>query len=1181
MKPARLLLLTLGLILGLGAVVVGVGLTPAVQRWALLRAAASRPELKLAVAEVSVGFSRLSLAGLALEQNGLRVNLGRLDADYSLFDLVFRRRLQIQQLTASGLLVDASRLAPARTQAAAAAGPLAAPGLLGQIQLPVALLVENVRLEGRALLPGTSSVAAEYKITGGHFAPGQEGSLQLIGTMKDSAINATVAGLRAQLSLRATQTTANTFSRISLTAVVDATGRTISGETQLKLAAELSRDAAGEKYSLSVDTLLGGAAENVLAGQATLPLGRRDFTGQWSLKARTAQLKPFFLGGALPEFRAAGEGRFVYAPATQAVSLQGKIDVAASHLETIAPALRVLGAVKCSAQFDLDAAGAVARIHQLDVRLEGDQPVLELHAASAAELNFKDKRLQVGPTGIGEALDLNITGLPLAWVGQFFPGVEITGGLITGRMTVTAETDRLRARVSQPLRLAGVTIAQGGQVLLNQADLSLTAEALLTAQDLAVTISEFSGKTPAGDTFLVSSHLLLPVAPSPSVALTANYSADLPQLLAPWLPLGRVKVVGEVDLTQSGEKIAVQRLLTTVTDGQDAVLFRAQAQHPFTLDLAARRAVLESPGPADLLQLTLGHIPLARLPLDLPGTRLGGWVERGELILAADGEKLILRASSPVSLTDLSLSQDGRPVFTALRLAARPSVEMSGPAALKVQTGDLTLQSAAGASLFAGKGEITRTKETGLRGAITFNFSIPALATQPLFAAAQAVTAGQGSGEIRLALGEASQVEARLTINGLVAREQGLMLPVANLSFRAVAQNNGEISIQAPLLLDRGGQRSDLNFSLELKPEGPGYGVVGKLTGEQIELADALSLAGVFLAPAAPEGPEPVRTGVATPEARDGIAAWSRFSGTLSLDVKSVTHGTDWAMTGLTGLVKLAPSRLALEKLEAAFGEKSHFAAKAAITYQAGAVPYALTGDFSLNEFDAGKFFKALEPAKPATLEGLFNVQGQFTGEGPTLVRLAEHTRGNFALTSRQGVFRGLQRTSNRVSLSSKAVELGASVLGSIFGTQKVTRAAEKIAGSAYFVDQLAQSLGELNYDQFSVKLVRDTSLNVTLEDISLVSPEIRLVGQGTVTYEADKPLLEQPLNSTLAIAARGKLEQLLGKLKLLDGTRDELGYAKTNQPVTLGGSLAKPDPTAFFTRIATAKISEFLAPEN
>ena len=214
-------------------------------------------------------------------------------------------------------------------------------------------------------------------------------------------------------------------------------------------------------------------------------------------------------------------------------------------------------------------------------------------------------------------------------------------------------------------------------------------------------------------------------------------------------------------------------------------------------------------------------------------------------------------------------------------------------------------------------------------------------------------------------------------------------------------------------------------------------------------------------------------------------------------------------------------------------------------------------------------------------VEGLFSVAGHFTGNGETLAQTLERARGTFELSGRAGIFRGLQRTSNKVSMTSKAIELGASVLGSIFGSAKVTKAAEKVAGTAYFVDQLAQSLGELNYDQLSVRLVRAKSLNVTLEDFILVAPDIHLLGQGTVTYIADQPLLEQPLSVTLALAGRGKLEQLLGKLRLTDGSIDELGYAKTSLPVTIGGSLARPDPTAYFTRLATAKLGDLLAPEN
>jgi hypothetical protein len=1182
MKSVRPFLIVLGVIAVLCAALVAVALTPGFQRWAVRRAVAARPGLQLEIARVSAGWSGISLGGVAFRRNGLTVKLDRLDADYSLGQVIFGRRLQIHQLTASGLLVDASKLSPAKAQAAAAGAPAAAPGLLGQLQLPVELVLDDVRIEGRALLPGSPAIETDYKITGGRFAPGQEGSLLLAAALKNPAADADVSVLNVQVSLRATQTPLKTFSRVGLTAVVDAAGRSISDQSQLKISAELVRDSAGENYAVSADTLLKGTAENVLTVKAVLQAGGKEYSGQWTLKARAAQLQPFLLGGILPEFTAHGEGRFTFNPATAAASLQGSVDADASHLELIEPALRAIGPVSLSARFDVAEAGGIAQLHQLDVKLAGEKPVLELHASSAAELNFKDRRLQVGPSGPGEVLDLNVIGLPLAWIRPFVHEVDVSGGVLSGRFAVTADSDRLMLRAVQPLRVDEVSVVQRGQLLLDKASLTISAEATLTAQELTARVSRLSLKTPAGDSLTAQATVVVPVAPAPAIAVTANYSADLPKLLAPWLQLGRLQAAGDADFTLAGSRVDLRRLSATVNDAGGALLLKVAALRPFSLDLATRRASTTQAGAVDLLSLGLGRIPLDHLPLNQPDAKLGGVVEQGEFVLAADGEKLILRASTPLVLSGLSLDQGGQAALSALRVEARPSVEVTGHASVKGQTGEVTVKTATGVTLLSFKGEATRTVESGLRAALTFNLEVPALSTQPLFAGAQAVTAGRASGEIRASLGGANQVEARLTINGLVARDGGQTLPVANLSFRAVAQNDGRISVQAPLLLDRAGQRSDLSFSLDLVPARGVFGLDGKLTGEHVELADALSVMGVFLASAAPGDPAPAAAKAPTGKVTaDTAPAWARFKGTLALDVKSVTRGSDWAMTGLTGLVRIEPAQITLEKLEAAFGEKSRLAAKGQLHFTAGPMPYELGGDFSLDEFDAGKLFKALEPAKPATVEGFFSIKGHFTGGGETLDRTLERTRGSFELTSRQGVFRGLQRTSSKVSMTSKAVELGASVLGSIFGSQKVTKAAEKVAGTAYFVDQLAQSVGELNYDQLSVKLVRDDALNMNLEDISLVSPDIRLLGKGTVTYAADKPLLEQPLSASLSLAGRGKIEQLLGKLKLLDGNRDELGYAKTREAVTIGGSLAKPDPTAFFTRIATSKIGDLLGTDN
>lgn len=1189
MKLARPLLVFLGIAVVAGGIVAGLALTPAIQRRAVLRAAAGQPGLELGLGRVSAGFSRFSLREVSLRRNGLKVELERLDGRYSLLDLLVRRRLHLRQLTAEGLQVDASRLTPSGTRAAVAGAPAATPGLLGRLQLPFELVLDDINLSGRALLPGAAGrapVEAGFKLTGGGFAAGREGTLQLAAMLKNPVADAPVASLNTRVSLRATQTAARSFSSVVLTAVVDAGGPGIAEHSQLKITAGLEKQNGGEAYTVSVDTLLRGTTENLLNVQAALAATGRAYEGRWTLKARTAQIDPFFLGGTLPEFDAHGEGGFSLDPATGGINLQGRLEAGVSRLEAIEPAWRAIGPVRLKARFDVAETAGLLRLNELGVALSGAAPVLELTATGAAEFNLKDRRLQVGGNAEGEVLRLSLPGLPLAWVRPFVSAADISGGMITGEFVVTAGKDRLVARSTAPLRIDTVSVVDRGQLLVARAGLAFNAEAVLTAQDVALRMTGLTVTTPAGDTFSAEAGVTFPLAANPPFAVTANYHADLPTLLAPWLPLGHIKAAGEADFTLADGKIELRGLNATVTDAGGLTLFQAAALRPFSLDLATRRAVTAAGSGSgqgvDLLRITLGRLPLDRLPLGQAGAKLGGVVEQGVFVLAAEGDRLTGRAVSPLRLADVSLAQDGRPALAGLTVEMAPAFELNSRTSAQVRTGDVIIRTASGASLLTLKGETTRTSGVGLRGSLDFNLELPALSSQPLFAGAESVTSGRATGEFRAALGRAgSQVEARMTLNGLVARDDGQTLPVANLSFQAVAAGNGSISVQAPLLLDRDGQRSDLNFALELTPAGRSFALDGRLTGDRVELADALAVLGVFLATAEPgrAGAEP--SAPAPRVVADTAPAWARFTGRLLLDIKSVTSGADWTMTGLTGLVTLDPAKVSLGNLAAAFGEKSRFDARGGVRFTGGAKPYVLEGDFSLTEFDAGSFFKALEPAKPATVEGLFGVQGRFAGDGETLARTFEHARGAFELTGRQGVFRGLQRTSGKVSMTSKAVELGASVLGSLFGSEKVTKAAEKVAGTAYFVDQLALSLGEINYDLLGVKLTRGESLDVTLEEISLVAPEIRLIGRGTITHVADRPLLQQPLTASLSLAGRGKTEELLGKLRLLTGARDDLGYARTRETLTLGGTLVRPDPTAFFTRIASAKLGELLAPEN
>ena len=78
MKPVRILLVILGVLLSVGGVALGLALTPSVQRWAVLRAARDVPGLKLELASVSAGFSGLTVSGVKAEHRGIPVEVARL-----------------------------------------------------------------------------------------------------------------------------------------------------------------------------------------------------------------------------------------------------------------------------------------------------------------------------------------------------------------------------------------------------------------------------------------------------------------------------------------------------------------------------------------------------------------------------------------------------------------------------------------------------------------------------------------------------------------------------------------------------------------------------------------------------------------------------------------------------------------------------------------------------------------------------------------------------------------------------------------------------------------------------------------------------------------------------------------------------------------------------------------------
>ncbi|MBA4138177.1 MAG: hypothetical protein C0518_12745 [Opitutus sp.] len=1184
MKLVRPLLFTLGAILLLVVAAFALALTPAVQRWAVQRALASQPDVKLEFAHLAAGTSGAELREVTFERQGLRVRVASLETDYALWRFVFQRRLEIPRLVAKGVEIDASQLTVAETRAGAAGAPAAAPGALGQVQLPWELVLGTLDVRGRALLPGVAGQPAtpvDFEITGGGIAPGEEGAVKFRASLQDTSAGARVTALHTSGELRVHETAQRSFDHVGLTLVIDAEGPRIAQPNQLKLAATLASSAGAATYALTVDTLQAGESENLLKLDATAPTGESRFTGRWAVQAQQSQLEPFFLGGALPKFTVTGAGTFALHPGTGATALEGKLDGTTAALETLDPALRALGTIRWGAQFDVAAEKSVVAINRFAARIDGDRPVAAFESNRALTLDLERRQVQLA-AGTGEVGRLKLQGLPLAWIRPFVSAVDLSGGAVTGEFVVAGDTRELRISSVAPLQVAGVNIVKNGALLLDRADVGLSLEAALAPERAAVQVRDFALTTPAGDHLRGELDLASPLAgESRAVTVRVRGDADLPRLLEPFLPLGHLRGSGEADLSYSPARLDVRAFRSELANGARQKLFSAVGTKPFALDLHRLQLVPTSTDEVELARVNFERIAFDQFPAWQARFPLQGELAPGGFVVAAQGQRLFFRPTAPVRLANLTLESNGHRVLDGLGVQTTPTVEFASLTDWKIADGATVLRDRNGVELLDVNVEATAGAE-GMRASASFNADLAALGGQPVLASLQALSAGRASGEMRAALnGRAVQIEARSTMNGLVAREGNQALPVANLSLRAVRSAAGEIKVEAPLLLDRLGQRSDLKLTVSAVPQGGVTVIDAQVAGEHLELADALAL----LAFAGGQGSAPSATAPSAPaigaprspsQVADAKPFWSGVRGDVTVDVKEIVRGPEWTMKNFAAALRLDPAAVRLEKLTGAINEKGALGGRAELAFRAGAQPYALTGEFTLSEFDVGALLKAFDPDKPPTLEGIFAVAGKFSGTGRTLDDTLERTRGSFELKSQSGVFRGLRRTSEKVSVASKAVEIGAA-LGSLFGSSKVKEAAEKVAGQTYQVDQLAQALAELPFDQFVIRANRDERLNFQVEELSLLSPEVRFNARGTVNYVEGKSVLEQPLNLGFQLAARGKVEQTLNRLRALDGTKDELGYSKAKNLGAITGTVSRPTPNELFQRLLESKVGDFL----
>ena len=1220
-KTVRFWLIGLGAAVTLAALILGIALVPAVQRWAFLRIAARPPGRRLELERVTIRPGFIAIHNLHAEEAGVRVVVADATFEVSLWQALVHRRLVVRSAQVSGMRLDLTASAPpavapgrvsardivgvvaagtgfnAGSASGSATPPAARPlfdGIFKHLQLPCEMVLDSCSLDADVLIPRAASPSTEarVKLTGGHFGPGREARFDFAATIRHPGPGSPVDQIEARGVLTAVLGEPTVIERLGIHFDAAATGPFLSVPARLQGDALLARTAAGETYSASLNSFERGAMNRLLALDSDYVAGSSRLTGSWQVQANNREIAPFAFGMSLPDFSVSGEGHFEANFTTLDVSLAGRLTGDANRLEMVDPRLSELGTLGVAAAFNVEFGRGELRVTELGVDINGPNPVLSLHAVQAFTVN-----LRTGETSAAgaqrELLQIALDGVPATWARPLFPGFEVSGGEISGQLVAALHGARqLWLRTASPLSVRGFAMNQTGWLRLPSADIRLDAEVEYSAAETRLRVTDLGLTARAGDRFGGRGELIVKSGKdSPEISLRADFDASLPTLFNGYVPVGGLTAAGAVALSQSGGVVQVDRIEAQVRAADGHSLLDLSSTGAFQIDPAHLQVLTVGGAPGEVLRMKYGRMPVRVAPAGLGAFQLDAELAAGQCVVRTEAEGLRIALAGPLRLEKVSADVGAQAWLRNVTVEIEPTLGYSSQGAV-IEFAGLRVKNAAGDNLVSAQAAATVGAELDhpkIQGTATFDLSVPALAGQPILGGLEPPRQGKLTGDVKFAFDDDLLAEGRLTINGLVSPDGGEPLPVANISFRAGLNDRGEIAVQSPILIDRAGERSDLTFGATLRPAAGGRAIDARLTSDHLVVDDLLMMARAFPAGAARSvkggnrlvaAPTAEARGTAMGDpAAPAAAAWAGLVGLVQLDLRSIVYGRYPEIVGLKGRAMIESQRLAAENLTALLGkDASPVRLSGEVRFVAGeAQPYKSKLDLEVKDFELGLLFKLADPGKVPTIEGRFDIRARAGGTGRSLLDLAAHTGGDLFLQSRKGVSRLLQRLPPAPAKSSGIVSSVANTAVRVI--DNIGEKVGKIVSYTDSTDEIAGMLSEVPFDQLNVRLSRDQSLNTRVTEFSLVSPVIRLQGEGLVTNEPGKPLLAQPLKLTLRMGVMGTVEKAMTQAKapMLSTERDELGYLKSTEIFDVAGTPDKPDSSQLYTMVARSMIGKLL----
>lgn len=633
-----------------------------------------------------------------------------------------------------------------------------------------------------------------------------------------------------------------------------------------------------------------------------------------------------------------------------------------------------------------------------------------------------------------------------------------------------------------------------------------------------------------------------------------SFNADLPhpEVLAPELvQLRGLSLQGEINGSAEGSAFSLETAdIEAAFKGTQVA--SVKLKQVLTLGSEQKFA-------GQLMQVDLISLPLAWLnPWLRGGMQLSGAPLSAQIVLSGEQSgALEVKTLAPIEFGAFSLAQDRQPLLENVTVRINPTIRAEADQTIRYDLGDFQLLDRYGAvisgTVRGSKSERTAASPlAGLQTKARLDIGLAELLQQPVLAGSASVLAGQA--RLELDIDGAAEYPAQLqaAITGLRARD----LPGSRQDYQLAAQlkqsSSGGYALGSNFQAGSENRPSTrLQIGGQVYPERQALLFKVSLTSPRVAQSDINLLMAALKANepevSAPTPSTPRAASTSTPVAAAASARppWADLDGEVTIKVDELTLQSGQVLTGLNAQAKISEALLSVKDIAASL-KGGGLSGQAQVTYDPSLNrAYTVASSFVFKNFDPSLFSQ--KSSASFLIKGLFDGQFKFAGAGATLEAALDDFEGDLMITGRDGVL-----TAFELDQRSQLGLIGAGILGQQLNRPGVTALAQAVP---YFKD--------MRFENFTLELVRGQDKHVRIPQLKFLGDNLRVNGQGFIAASSLSEVLEQPLDLTLGLGAKGRLVEYLETLQLLGANTAEDGFRNWNKAIKIGGTLGDPDTSA------------------